>query len=410
MTAKKRTPRSNRRKPTGALAALAESKKSTSTLLADIQQHAVKKNLEDTSRRQDIIHPSEMAKEDWCPRATAYRVSGLQPSNPEKVHGYRLLTIFQEGHDIHSKWQTWLAEMGRLWGKWGCPVCESTAWATSINGGGPFCASCAAKDIKVRMHYREVSLDAEDKWLICGHADGAVPDQKAFIEIKSIGVGTLRIEEPDLVRKHTHKTDEGKSVVDLDGLWKGIKRPLKSHRKQAGIYLAIAKYLGWPYDRMIFIYENKGNQDTKEFVVKNPDESVEELLDTALDIKWAVENNRTLPRPAGFTKETKPCKECPFLTWCYAGEEEDAESQPEPDAADGARVPRSQAKTGPAADLHAEQAGRRVPRSARGSHRTQRQRPDAGDDSVHEVGRVSEHATGSGRGRRTVRRRVSGAS
>lgn len=406
MTAKK-TPRSNRRKPTGALAALAETKKGSHTLIGDIQQHAVKKAQQDDSRRQDIIHPSEMAKEDWCPRATAYRISGIQPSNPEKVHGYRLLTIFQEGHDIHSKWQTWLAEMGRLWGKWKCPVCEHTTWGLAT----PYCAECARvhPGLATRMQYAEVSLDAEDQYMICGHADGGVPDLKAFIEIKSIGVGTLRIEEPDLVKQHTVRDKEtNKAVVDLDGLWKAIKRPLKSHRKQAGVYLAIAKYLGWDFDRMIFIYENKGNQDTKEFTIRYSDDLVADLLDTALDIKWAVENEKTLPRPNAFTRDTKPCKECPFLTWCWAGEEEDGESKSEPDAADGARVPRSKAETGSAEDLHAESTGERVPRSARRSNRTGRQRPDASNDSVHEVGRVPERTTGSGRGRRTVRRRVSG--
>lgn len=389
--------RSSRRRPTGALAALAEAKKGGSVLLGDIQQHAVKRAQEDHSRRQDIIHPSEMAKDTWCPRATAYRVSGLQPSNTGEVHGHRLLTIFQEGHDIHSKWQTWLAEMGRLWGKWKCPVCDDSTWGMAI----PLCLGC-----RIPMDYAEVSLDGEDRWLIAGHADGAVPDLKAFIEIKSIGVGTLRMEEPDLVRKHTVRDEGGKAVVDLDGLWKGIKRPLKSHRKQAGIYLAIAKHLGWDYDRMVFIYENKGNQDTKEFVLVNPDEAVSDLLDKALDVKWAVETGRVLPRPAGFTKETKPCKECPFRDWCWAGEEtDDHEGQPEPDAADGARVPRSQAETRPAADLHAEPTGR-VPRSAQRPNRPERQRPDVADDVVHEVGGVPGGATSSSRGRRTVRRRV----
>jgi CRISPR/Cas system-associated exonuclease Cas4 (RecB family) len=389
------------------MAALIESKKNPTTLLGDIQQHAVKRAQEDTSRRQDIIHPSEMAKSDWCPRQTAYRIRGVEPSDPQKVHGYQMLTIFQEGHDVHEKWQTWLGEMGRLWGKWECPACSAETWHT----GQPYCVACKElHDLSVLMRYKEVPLDAEQQWLIQGHADGGVPDVESFIEVKTIGLGTLRIEEPDLVKKHTVKTTEGKSVVDVDSLWKAIKRPLKGHRKQAAIYLAIANLLGWPYKRMVFIYEYKANQQTKEFTVPFDQEMADELIDTAKDVKWAVEQNTELPRPEGFTSDKQPCRECPWRRWCWAGEEtttDEQAGQQEPDAADGARVPRSQAQTRPAADRDADSSERRVPRTARRSDRPQRQRTDAPVRPADEVGGVPEHPTGVRGGRRVVRRRVS---
>jgi hypothetical protein len=400
-------PRSTRRKPSPTLAALIASKKAPTTLLGDMQQHAVKKSQEPTDRRQDIIHPSEMAKEDWCPRQTTYRLRGIATTDSGEVHGYQMLTIFQEGHDIHSKWQTWLGEMGRLWGKWKCPVCKGTIFYT----GPPFCVDCMSEHgIEVTMQYAEVPLDAEDAWMITGHADGAVPDLNAFIEIKSIGLGTVRMEEPALVKSHTVKTQDGKSVVDYDSLFKAIKRPFKSHRKQAAVYLAIAKHAGWDYDRMVFIYENKANQQVKEFTVPFDEELADELIDTAKDIKWAVEHNTDLPRPAEFSKDKKPCRECPWRTWCYAGEEDttsEQASEPERDSASGGRVPRSQAASGSAPDRSPDSTRRRVPRSARGSDRTDRQRPDAGHDDVHEVGRVPEHTVGRSGGRRVVRRRVS---
>lgn len=385
------------------MAALVESHKKTSVLMGDIQQHAVKKALEE-DRRQDIVHPSEMAKEDWCPRQTAYRIQSIRTGTPvatetAEVHGYRMLTIFQEGHDIHSKWQTWLGQMGRIWGKWKCPVCDHTVWQTGV-------PTCPTHDVS--MDYREVPLDAEEEWMISGHSDGAVPDVKSMIEIKSIGLGTVRMEEPQLVREHTVKTVDGKSIVDYDALWKGIKRPLKSHRKQGLVYLAIARLRGYDLDQMVYLYENKANQDTKEFVIKYSDEAVAPLIDQAKDIKWAVENNQTLPRPVGNTKDAPPCKGCPFKTHCWEETTND-DSNPEPHAEDGRRVPRSQAKTRPSAHPHADQAERRLPRTARRPDRTDRQRADAPVRADDEVGGVPEHATGRSRGRREVRRRVSGA-
>lgn len=406
---RKRLLRNTSRKPTGALAALIEPKKATTVLLGDVQQHAVKRAQEDTSRRPDVIHPSEMAKSDWCPRQTAYRIRGLEPSDPKKVHGYQMLTIFQEGHDVHSKWQTWLGEMGRLWGQWECRVCGHTDLGVpdSLEIFG-YAMSDSKYEHEHVWDYKEVPLDAEEQWLIEGHADGAVPDIESFIEVKTIGLGTIRMEEPSLVSQYTVKTTDDKSVVDVDSLWKGIKRPFKSHRKQAAIYLAIADHLGWPYRQMVFVYENKGNQQTKEFVVPFDRELAEELIDTAKDVKWAVETQNELPRPEGFRKDRKPCTECPWRTWCYAGEDattsEQQDSAPEPDPPDGVRVPRSQAKTRPSTHPDADPARGRVPRSAQRPDRRQRQRPDAADDQAHEVGGVPGNTVGRSGGRRTVRR------
>lgn len=379
------------------LAAMVASQKAPTVLLGDIQQHVVKKAALPNDRRQDVIHPSEMAKTDWCPRATAYRISGVEPTDEKKQNGHHLETIFQEGHDIHYKWQTWLGEMGRLWGKWQCTMCEHTAWG--LSSLMQYCAECLNP-----MRYAEVPLDAQRIYGIVGHADGAVPDVKAFIEIKSVGLGTVRMEEPDLVREYTKKTEDGKSIVDYDGLWKGLKRPLLSHRKQAGIYLAIAKALGWDFDSMVFIYENKANQQVKEFRIKYQDDLIEPLLDSAKDVMWAVENGRELPRPESNTRQLKPCSDCVFRSHCWGEEDNGKVSDPEPDAGTRARKPRSEARSRPAADSTTCPSGRRHPRTTGGSHRTVRQHAD---DAVHAddaLGGVPGESTGGSRGRRTVRR------
>lgn len=405
MTTRKRTPRSTRpARPTGALKALAESKKSPTILLKDLQTHAVKRAQADNSRRQDIIHPSEMAKEDWCARATSYRIRGIARTDPDEVHHHQLLTIFEEGHEIHSKWQTWLGEMGRLWGLWRCPVCgheETDVGVLNCRG-----EEGVDEHNTVPMEYKEIPLDAEAEWMISGHADGGVPDLRALIEIKSIGLGTLRIEEPELVKKYTLKTAEtGKSVVDLDNLWKAIKRPLKGHRKQAGIYLAIANLRGYPLDKMIFLYEYKANQSTKEFVIEFDEDMVSDLIEMAKDIKWSVETGRDLPRIENAAQNAKPCKTCPWKTWCWAEEEDDGESTTPTDITDGGSLEKGEDEAGPAADLHAKPT-RRVSRTPRRPDRTGRQRTDAVDDSVHAVGRVPRSAVGGSGGRRSPRRRV----
>ena len=388
--------RSNRPKPglSGFMKSFAETNKYQTVLLGDIQKYVLTRADED--RDPHVVHPSEMAKPDWCPRSTAYRIRDIPPSNLDKdTANIRLQTIFQEGHDIHSKWQTWLAEMGLLFGLWECRNCEATFLGESLTT----CNKCGMRGLK----YKEVPLLDESR-MIAGNSDGGVMTKDALIEIKSIGVGTVRIEDPALLRQYQVKTVEGRTVVDLEQLWKGIKRPLKSHRFQGWIYLYLAEVMELPVDKMVFIYENKANQGTKEFVIKRNNEAIEDLLEMAADVKWAVDNETLPPRPNGFTKESKPCKTCVFRDLCWEGRDQARAGQPQ---TTGRRsVVRSRRTLAPAEDPASRASGgRRVPRTAGRPHRSARQRPDEpvrGDDPVV---RLPGRSTGDGRGRREVRRR-----
>jgi CRISPR/Cas system-associated exonuclease Cas4 (RecB family) len=392
-------PPATKRKLTGGLKARAEVRKYETVLLGDIQAHVLTQAVADHSRRTDVIHPSEMAKADWCPRATYYRISGAEPESDAAL-SYGMTSIFEEGNVAHTKWQTWLAEMGRLYGLWKCPVCHKTQLGISL-------VQC--DDCGVPTQYREVPMDAEDRYLIQGHADGAVLDLDALIEIKTIGVGTVRIEEPELVRLHTKKTVEGKSLLDLDGLWNGIKRPFPSHRRQAQVYLHIANLMGLPLSRAIFIYEYKANQISKEFSIAYEPTVTAELFELARDIKFALAEGNVVPRPDGFERDGKPCNKCPFSNICWGRKDRDgSDHPPERDAGDGQAEPGGQASARTAPDPATEPPAERVPRTARRPHRTNRRRADETVLPGDPVERVPERPGGGGRGRRTIFRRRTG--
>src|SRR6266571_4139441 len=87
---------------TSALKVRAEVRKQNSVLLGDIQAHVVKEVARDkVNRRADVIHPSEMAKADWCPRATCYRILGELPNNEQAI-GYGTASIFETGNTAHT--------------------------------------------------------------------------------------------------------------------------------------------------------------------------------------------------------------------------------------------------------------------------------------------------------------------
>jgi hypothetical protein len=282
----------------GRLADYANASKGT-VLLGDIQAHMMKEAAKPSTRRQNIIHPSEMAKTGWCPRATYERIRACREASdpflkPSESYGVQLLNIFDEGHYIHDKWQKRLTAMDDLWGNWRCDECyEILKNCTRYDERCPFCKS------SVGYTYAEVPLRADD-YLIAGHADGAVPRLNALIEIKSVGVGTARIEAPEI-----YKANYEGQKIDLQGLWKDIKEPFPSHIRQGQLYLALCNFMNLPFDNIIFLYESKFNQGAKEFQVKYDPAVSKPLFDHAESIVSAL-NGLTDPPNC----PTLGCKDC----------------------------------------------------------------------------------------------------
>lgn len=237
------------------------------------------------------MYPSEMSSSDWCPLATFYRMSG-RPEPPSN-NSFQLENVFAHGNQIHSKWQSWLADTGKLWGDWRCfrcgetvtnslkpqnietyGACVGTGWV-KLNG------STVSEDISYvhDWHYKEVTLRSPSM-PISGHADGALYGTNSLIEFKSIGVGSLRFSAPTMLENHTY-TVKDKKIIDADGLWRDFHRPLPSHVKQGNLYLWMCKELNLPFSKISFVYEWKANNQVKEFIIPYSEDIVKPMLDTA---------------------------------------------------------------------------------------------------------------------------------
>ena len=219
--------------------------------------------------------------------------------------GLRMASIFAEGHTIHHKWQTWLRGMGNLYGVWVCTDCLLSWWDTSPQ----VCMGCKGVNVK----YAEVPLISDPRYRIQGHADGWVVglSDPFVIELKSIGIGTIRVEDPKLLMANDN---------DLDKAWRAIRRPFPSHRRQGQLYLRLLHQMQARGDlaadlvipeEVVFVYELKANQDYKEFTVAyDPDDTeIEALLDLALDIDWAIKT-KTPPECNVLANGAKTCKKC----------------------------------------------------------------------------------------------------
>jgi hypothetical protein len=277
-------------------------------LLPAVQRHVMRRAAggeDDLERRQDIMHPSEMSKTEWCPKADYYRIrDGVSQgaANPS----FMMENVFDEGHRIHRKWQGWLWDMGLLSGMFGCKECDNTWWDTSPES----CPECMG----VRLRYREVPL-LNDELMIAGHSDGLVFDggdwldlgEPVLIEIKSLSIGTLRFEAPLLHQRYL-------DGLGLDEVWRDVKRPFASHIKQGTIYC----WLGG-FSRIVFIYECKWNQQAKEFVVTPNFDHIKGILNSAKDVADALRHDMEPYRPPWAESADGPiCRSCPHRITCWS--------------------------------------------------------------------------------------------
>lgn len=285
----------------GVIAQRARHKTDPGLIIPRVKDHMLSEYGYDADRDPTVIHPSEMAKSDWCLRATYLRiVSGKWPPDKEKFD-YVRENIFATGNDIHTKWQNRMRAAGfPVWGDWRCLLCRE--WVLNdlepdpVLGGGP--RGCTWSHHI--WEYKEVTLNARSELLIAGHADAGVLHDDYLVEIKSVGLGTVRIDSPDLLKKH----QDGKHT-NLTGLWRDITRPLRSHLIQGDVYLHLAHVLGLPFSRIVYLYEFKPNQMTKEFVIEYDPVRSAKLIAKADIVRYAVESGVAPPC-------IKPgeCKQC----------------------------------------------------------------------------------------------------
>lgn len=222
-----------------------------------------------STRDTEHLHPSEICKRDWCPRSSWYTIKGYE--RDEKPLSFQTLNIFAEGHNIHGKWQAWLMDAGVL----------------------------EAPEVPI--------YDEEHR--IMGHADGIISDKKgkAILEIKSVGAGTVRVEDFELFE----------SAESPEDMWKKVRKPFLTHLRQVNLYMYCTGI-----HEAIFIYEWKATQDVKEFSVKYQPELIEGILAGCRSVIRGLESGIPPMRPTWVEDSShKTCKACPYRKVCWKDEQ-----------------------------------------------------------------------------------------
>lgn len=380
------------RKATGMLGRFAETKKAKQLLLPTVQQHLLGLP-QGEDRSHHLLHVSELAKSDFCARAAYLRIKSVRAGRPftEETPHFTLDNIYAEGDRIHEKWQTWFWNMGVLWGMYYCTACGIQFWTTSPK----VCDACGAH--RGALRFGEVAME-DEKNLITGHADGEIRNGSNYLlEVKSIGVGTVRVEAPKMLMEYTRKyKDESgtnKSYVDHDALWRDLRRPFPAHLRQGVIYLYLrglmTELYDWPsVSKIVFIYEYKPTQAVKEFSIGPDEEWIAEVLESCKDVVYALDNDEAPTCKNGRREHCKKCKS-------FDDKDSDAEHKVEARRGNGAR----ESKGGEPVAVDAPETERRT-RIARRPNRSGRQRADVVASSPHTMGGLLRRAASDGGGRR----------
>ena len=266
-------------KPAGRMKELADIRASKGELLPLLKEQMLL-GMDDDDRDTTGLHVSDLVHTDTCHRLVSARMLGLPI--PKDKFVFSRENVFAEGNAIHAKWQHRMRRTGKLWGQWKCRICN---YVSDFGFEPPPAAwSCLAPGIQHIWKYKEIPF----KWeplLLQGHADGGMGT--GIIEIKSLGLGTLRFEAPRILAENT-ATHKGRSIPDLDGIWNDIRRPFPSHIRQGNMYCWLAAQLGMPFDHIVFLYEAKWHQQVKEFTVQPSSLIMEPMLEAAEKISSAV--------------------------------------------------------------------------------------------------------------------------
>lgn len=272
----------------------------------------------DQARANDgLIHGSEVAAADWCATRAYFRLTEQYDITTDKSY-WRRISVFEEGEHAHRRWQAALKDVREdaegnqvfLFGDWHCLACSHRVY-DSIPPDS--CANCGA--LPGAIIYDEVRVTIDGLPFI-GHGDAEVrvvnrsmEEHAEGVEVKTLGVGTVRWYAPHLIPKHTCEC----GVLDMPKLWRNVTSPFPSHIRQSMLY---GHLRGW--EKVHIWYDSKVDQASKDFILGVDHDVVGPMVQDIEDTAESIAAGVPPARPDWATSPSAPgCAECPALKLCW---------------------------------------------------------------------------------------------
>lgn len=289
-----------------ALKDLVKRSKSKSYIIKPLDDYLMSLNSRDNDRRWDINSPSSAG---GCPRSIVYSRLGFE-ADANAVQP-RVRRIFDNGTHTHERLQKYMLDCGVLL------MDEVPVWndALQIQGhtdgllnlGRGEGGILEIKSINSQSFNKLIDAKDEHKlqaqvYLYClerrrSYLKRRFKDKKALEKYLSGKIYTRFIEKHyEHLKSGNHYSQEEKLQFKID-----------CHRKADRILYNFKK----PLSKMVFLYENKDNQELKEFTVPYDNERVDWLREQYESINKYVEKKEIPDRPNEATS-----KSCGYCRWC----------------------------------------------------------------------------------------------
>jgi hypothetical protein len=249
-------------------------------------------------RRYHIFHPSAWG---YCQRKVAYQYYNEKDKFlkfSEADVDPRVMRIFDNGHAIHDRWQSYLDKAGVLRGNWRCEKCSSVYGTENKIGifnpsrAENWKCSCGATG---QLSYQELIVKSPPQYNFEGHTDGVIDLTQSRFATKS-PLDVFVVDMKSINKDQFNELAEAK----------------QEHVIQVNIYMWILDLKG-----AVLVYECKDNQAVKEFFCPRDENMIERIKAEALLMVSALHARKIPPRPAGFSRTKYPCKGCEFMSYCY---------------------------------------------------------------------------------------------
>jgi hypothetical protein len=287
--------------------------KSDGYIIKKLDQYLLSINDKDEDRRWDINSPSSAGA---CPRGIVYSRLGYEAdiNNTDA----RTRRIFDNGTHVHLRLQEYMLKDGQLamdevpvfdddlqmqghtdgllnLSKYELGILE----IKSINDNGFKSLVDAKEEHKQQAQSYMYCLENRRKWL-----------KERFNTIEELEVYTGSKEYENFIRAHyKHIKDGSKHTAEEKFQFK-----LACHTKADIILWSCSR----PINKMVFLYENKNDQEFKEYTVKWNEETIEEMKVKLAYVNKHVAEKKIPPRPEGATsKSCQHCRWCRFRTECW---------------------------------------------------------------------------------------------
>lgn len=273
------------------LAALVKTRRKKGIVAPRIDEYLFLTDMSE-DRRDGFFHPSDLSNPHFCPRA--WSLYNFHPEGFKVKEGAiepRLARIFGNGHGVHTRIQRYFQGMGVLWGRWRrlvrvetdeqgepVPVYEYTVgFPPRLKSGG----------IDWTWEYTEVRLYHEEDRIL-GSTDGKLwlDGRKYGLEIKSIKDEGFRWLQEDPKGAHRNQV----FIYEHCDNWEHEQKDL--HRA------FVDGFDAEPLHGYVVLYENKNDQELKEYFVPNDRGLIEQFMDSRRKLMHrALEYERTKEHP-----------------------------------------------------------------------------------------------------------------